>query len=99
MARSLAVVACAVAFALCLVAVKDHAALVRAGYDVTALTKERDALEMEAARSRERVNRLGSPAALSRLADDLGLARAYPKEFGVVRVTPVRVDGPVMVRK
>ena len=53
---------------------------------------------MEAACSRELLNRLGSPAALSRLADELGLHRAYPKEYGVVRVTPVRLDGPVMAR-
>ncbi len=98
MARSLAVMACATLFVLCLVAIWTHAALVRTGYEVTALERTRNTLEMDAARSREQVNQLGSPAVLSRMADDLGLRRTYPKEFGVVRVTPLRVDGPVMVR-
>ena len=38
-------------------------------------------------------------AVLSRRADELGLARKYPKAFGVVRVRPVRIDGPVMVKR
>ena len=99
MARILVVMACATVFVLCLVAIRDHAALVRAGYEVTALERTRDTLEMDAACSREQVNHLGSPAVLSRMADDLGLSKAYPREFGVVRVTPIRVDGPVMVKK
>jgi hypothetical protein len=99
MVRSLAMVAGATAFVLCLVAIRDHAALVRAGYEVTALESSRNALEMQAAQSRERVNRVGSPAVLSRLADGLGLSREYPREFGVVRVRPVRIDGPVVVKK
>ncbi len=99
MAKSLAIVACVTAFLLCLVAIKDHAALIRTGYEVTALERARDGLEMEAARSREQVNQLGSPAVLSRLVDDLGLSRAYPREFGVVRVMPIRIDGPVLAKK
>lgn len=99
MARSLAIVACSTAFLLCLVAIKDHAALIRTGYEVTALEQARDALEMEAAQSREQLNQLGSPAVLSSLAEALGLSKSYPREFGVVRVAPIRVDGPVMVRK
>jgi len=98
MARIFAVMACATLFVLCLVAIWTHAALIRTGYEVTALERTRDTLEMEAACSREQVNHLGSPAVLSKMADDLGLNRAYPKEFGVVRVAPLRVDGPVMVR-
>ena len=99
MARSLTMVAFATAFVLCLVAIKDHAALIRVGYEVTALEKARDSLENDAAHSRELVNHLGSPAVLGKLADELGLSRAYPREFGVVRVAPVRIDGPVMVMK
>jgi len=99
MAKSLAIVACVTAFFLCLVAIKDHAALVRAGYEVTTLERTRDALEMDAASSREQVNQLGSPAVLSRLAEELGLSRSYPREFGVVRVAPIRLDGPVMAMK
>ena len=98
MTRTLAVLACATSFVLCLVAIQDHAALVRAGYDVTALERSRSSLEMEAARAREMVNHFGSPSVLSRAAEDLGLPKAYPKDCSVVRIAPADRSGPTLAR-
>jgi hypothetical protein len=98
MTRTLAVLACATVFALGLAAVRDHAALVRAGYEITALERARCALEMEAAEAREMVNRFGSPAALSKAARDLGLSTSYPRQYSVVRIAPVDRSGPALAR-
>ena len=47
MVRSLAVVAFATAFVLCLVVIKDHAALIRVGYEVTTLERLSEVIEEE----------------------------------------------------
>ena len=64
----------AVAFLTAVIAIQGHAAVVRIGYEISALEKEVHALEVETDRGREEVSRLQAPARL--------LARA--REFGLV---------------
>ena len=98
MRRTLAVLAVATTFLLCLAAVRDHTALVREGYEVSALEKQGEKLRMDEARARERLVRMSAPAVLAERARDLGLSEEYPREFAVVRVTPSGTEEPLIVR-
>ena len=75
----------ATVFVLGVVAIGDHSALIRQGYRLSGLERERDHLQVEAARARDRVSRLSSPALLAERAREFGLATEYPREFPVVR--------------
>lgn len=99
MTRTLAVLAALTALSMGFQAARDHAALIREGYEISVLERTRDEVDTEAARARERVERLSSPTALASKARELGLASDHPAEFPVVRVTPDRGDvGTMLVR-
>jgi hypothetical protein len=92
MTRLLVVMTGMTTFLMCFVAVREHAALVRLGYRLSALERQRDRARMETARAREKVSRLRTPKALAGRAEVLGFARRYPRENPVVRV---RIGWPV----
>ena len=92
MTRALAIFSAVAACALAAQAVKDHAALIRAGYEVSSLEAEREEVVTSEARAREKVGWLASPAVLADRAKELGLATEYPTEFPVVRIDPERRD-------
>ena len=98
MKRTLVVLALATTFLLCLAAVREHTALVRKGYEVAALEKQRENLRMEEARARERLVRMSAPAVLAERARDLGLSEEYPREFAVVKVVRSGAEAPLLVR-
>lgn len=97
-ARFLVLACGATAFLLCVVAVRDHAALRRAGYSLTRLEREAGDLGQETARLRERIGRLASPAVLAQRADSLGLGPGYPDDFSVVRMILPGAAGPWLAR-
>ena len=99
MTRMLAVLTGATTFLLCLVAVRDHASLVRAGYEVSDLERKKERVSMEVARARELVSRMRAPAALAERAAELGMVTSYPRTPIVVRVEPDRGEDRLLVRK
>jgi hypothetical protein len=98
MSRNLAVFCGAIAFLTAFAAVKERAALVRQGYELTALEHRRDRLVISAADRREQVARLSSPAAIASLAGALGLSTEYARDFTIVRVG-LPVLGPPSVAR
>jgi hypothetical protein len=97
MTKTLAFFSALTAFALAAQAVGDHAALIRAGYDISSLRAEREEVVTSEGKAREQVGRLSSPAVLAGRARDLGLVTGYPTEYPVVRVDPERQDEPEAV--
>jgi hypothetical protein len=98
MTRTLAVLAGAMTFLLCLVAIRDHAALVQAGYEISGLERTQERLTMHSARARELVNRLSSPAVLSEKARELGLVTGQMQEHAVVRIGADKTEEPLLVK-
>jgi hypothetical protein len=88
MAKTLAMLAAAAAFLLSVQAVRDHAAVIREGYGISRLEKEREELVKERARARERLSRLRSPRGLAERAKEFGLVADYAEEYAVVLVAP-----------
>jgi hypothetical protein len=98
MVKTLAILAAAAAFLMAVQAVRDHGALIREGYGIGRLLAEKDELSKEAARTRDRVSRLRSPARLAERAKELGLVAEYPEQYAVVHVAPEqeRDDAPLV---
>ena len=99
MTRTLALLTGATTFILCLVAVREHAELVTAGYEVTELERKKAKVTMEVARARETVGRMRSPAVLAERAVELGMATSYPRTPVVVLVEQDRSGDAVLVQK
>ncbi len=85
MTRTLAVLAGAVAFFTAIVAVRDHSALVRAGYELSEMARQKERLILSTADHREQIGRLGSPSVLEERALALGLSPEYRRERVLVR--------------
>jgi hypothetical protein len=96
--RAIAVFCGAVAFLSAFAAVRERAALVRKGYELTALERRRDRLVLSAADRRERVARLSSPAALADLGGALGLSAHYARDVTLVRIGAPALSPPPVVR-
>ena len=88
MTRTLAFLAALTAFALAAQAVKDHATVIRTGYEISRLERAREEAITGHAEARERVGRLASPDALVQRARELGLVTDERTEFPVVRILP-----------
>ena len=86
MLKAIAVAAAGTTFLVCLAAIREHAALIRTGYELSARECAREVLVTERARMRERVSHLSSPPVLAERARKLGLTGEYPEEYGVVRM-------------
>ena len=86
MLKAIAVTAVGVTFLVCLAAIREHAALIRTGYELSARERARENLVTERARMKESVSRLSSPPVLAERARRLGLTGEYPEEYGVVRM-------------
>ena len=97
MKRALVILAPVTVLILGFTAVRDHVALVRAGYRLSSLESSRESLEATTAVVRARVSRLTSPACLAERARDAGLATEYPANYPVVRLaTGSRESEPVL---
>jgi hypothetical protein len=96
---TLALLASATAFLMGVVAVRDHATLVRAGYEVSELERRRESLATSRAHTRARLSYLCSPAALAERARGFGLVTEYPSEHAVERVDPRRRVGEGLVAR
>ena len=98
MMRLLAVVTGATTFLLCLVAIREHAALVRAGYDVSAMERKRSKTVMNTAQAREKLSRLRTPAVLAERAAEQGFATEYPRQLPVVWIRTLKVQPKPVAR-
>lgn len=88
MKKVLPLVSAATVFLFAVVAVGEHAQLIREGYRLSEREKVRDRLLVETARAHERVSRLSSPELLAERAREFGLPARYPRTYPVVRVAP-----------
>ena len=96
---TLVLLAAATAFLTGVISVTDHAALVKAGYEVSELERLKEDLETASAHSRARLGYLSSPEALVARAQAFGLVTDYPREHAVQMVAPVAPnDGALTAR-
>ncbi|MHC4469926.1 MAG: hypothetical protein ACYS99_03085 [Planctomycetota bacterium] len=87
---TIALLAAATAFLMGILAVRDHTALVRAGYEISELERLRERLDTSMAHRRARLSYLSSPAALAERGRAFGLVTDYPREHAVEKVGPVK---------